>query len=127
MVQNSGINNKTRSLGPKVRICQINVEGISCAKSDYMAKAFEEENIDIALIQETHTANLGNLLARGSIAGYELVAAEFSKAHGIATYVKNNTKDVKVIASETFERTYTSTISVGSLKVTNVYKAPTAN
>lgn len=92
-----------------------------------MAKTFEEEDIDIGLIQETHTDTLESLLARGNIPGYELIAAEFSKVHRIATNVRKNTKDVKVLSSETIDRTCASTISVGNMKVTNVYKAPTAN
>lgn len=78
------------------------------------------------LIQETHTKSLADLHRRGNIVGYELVVAEFSNIHGIATYVKKDLKDVDVIESSSANYTYTSTIKVGSMAVSNVYKAPAA-
>lgn len=84
----------------------------------------ESEKADVVLIQETHAKSLGNLLTRGNIAGYALVAAEFSNVHGIATYIKNDLKDVDVIESSTVDLVQSSTISVASMAITNVYKPP---
>lgn len=74
-------NNRTRDVGPTLRICQINVEGISCAKSDYLSKLCADENIDVALVQETHTGTIEDLKKRGKVEGFELVAAENSNVH----------------------------------------------
>lgn len=117
-------NNCTRDVGPTLRICQINVEGISCAKSDYLSRLCADENIDVALIQETHTATMEDLNKRGKVEGFEMIVAENSNVHGIATYVKRNVVDVDVIESSIKDLIHTSTIQAGFLKITNVYKPP---
>lgn len=115
---------KALNIGAKLRIYQVKVEGISSAKSEFLSKQFVEENIDIGVVQETHSKSLDDLIARGNIMGYDVVVSEFSRSYGIATYVKQNLKGVKVITSNTVNNICTSTIAVGSMKVTNVYKAP---
>lgn len=115
-----------RNVGPSLRICQINVEGMSLAKGEYLSKLSAEENVDVIVIQETHTETTDQMYARGKIAGFELTAAELSRVHGIATYVKQNISDVNVVDSNSSESLYSSTIRTGSLNITNVYKSPSA-
>lgn len=38
----------TRKIGPSVRFCQINVEGISYAKSQYLSKLLKNDDIKVA-------------------------------------------------------------------------------
>lgn len=113
-----------RSLGPTSRICQINVEGMSRSKGEYISKFAAEYNIDIILAQETHTAKAEELRDRGKITGFEMIVAEYSRAHGIATYVKQGMSDVSVLESSTNNNIYGSAIRAGPFSVTNVYKAP---
>lgn len=118
--------NNALNIGPKMRVYQVNVEGISCAKSDFLSKQFKAENIDIGVIQETHTTSLENIMARGKIPGYDLVVSELSRSHGIATYKRTSMKDVSVVNSITADNIYSSTVAIGSMSITNVYKAPPA-
>lgn len=50
-----------RDLGPQFRILQLNIEGISRDKSEYLAKVVQGNNISIILLQETHTADANQL------------------------------------------------------------------
>ena len=45
----------TRDVGPVLKICQLNVEGLSKSKSEYLSRLCIEEEIDVLLLQETHT------------------------------------------------------------------------
>lgn len=126
----TNVNNATQSavrhLGPKLRICQINVEGMSRAKGEYLSKFLAEMNINVLLAQETHTESNEELSSRGRIDGFELIVAEHSRAHGIATYVQQGMDDVNVVESATCNNVYSSVIRVGDFSITNVYKSPQA-
>lgn len=43
----------TRNVGPSIRICQINIKGISGAKYQYLHKVLADKAIDIVVIHET--------------------------------------------------------------------------
>lgn len=127
--QNSVTNRPTvRNIGPTLRICQVNVEGMSRPKGDYLAKvSAEEKKIDILMIQETHIETMDGMEVRGKVDGLDLIVAEGSRVHGIATYVRKNISDIRIIESKSSEGIYSSThIRVGSISVTNVYKSPAA-
>lgn len=68
--------NKEKVFGPQIRICDINVEGISRSKGEYLSKLCIEKEVDVILIQETHSENIMDLNRMGKIPGYRLVAAE---------------------------------------------------
>ena len=68
-------NQSVRTIGPAVRICQINVEHISSSKSDYLSRLMTDENIDVLLLQETRTQSHEALISKGTIHGYKLLAA----------------------------------------------------
>lgn len=122
------VNNQSavRKIGPSLRICQINVEGMSRSKGEYLSKLSADENVDVVMIQETHTETLTQMENRGEIAGFNLVAVELSRVHGIATYVKNSMSNVQVIESNGNGNVYSTTIRSGQLSLTNVYKSPAA-
>lgn len=114
---NSDDNQSTvRYVGPVTSICQLNVEGMSRSKSEFLSKYLAERNICVFLAQETHTSSMEDLNARGEIDGYDLIVAEHS-VHGIATYVKQGIFDVHVIESGTNNNIYTSVIRVGALSI----------
>ena len=107
-----------RNIGPSLRICQINAE--------YISKLSAEENLNVVLVQETHTSSHEDLERRGEITGFDMLVAEYSRAHGIATYVKEGVDQISVLQSSSRENIYSSIIRIGSLTITNVYKVPTA-
>lgn len=82
--------NQTRKLGKQWRLMQLNIEGISGAKCDVLARLLDEQEVDVLVVQETHIISPEDLAKRGKIYGYSVVAAENSAVHGVATFVKNN-------------------------------------
>uniref|UniRef100_A0A336MJJ3 CSON000885 protein n=1 Tax=Culicoides sonorensis TaxID=179676 RepID=A0A336MJJ3_CULSO len=99
-----------RHIGPAIRIVQLNIEGISRAKSDYLSKLLIELEAEVAVIQETHVESLNDLYSRGKVAGYEIIAAENSRVHGIVTYVKNGIQNVDIVESRSNDGLYACTI-----------------
>lgn len=65
------------NLGYIMTICQINVEGLSSNKADYLGKLLAEEKVDILNIEEHHCKDQFHLSRRGKIPGFWLVAATF--------------------------------------------------
>ncbi|KAL4107168.1 hypothetical protein QTP88_017552 [Uroleucon formosanum] len=52
-------------MGPQLRILQLNIEGISRSKGDYLSRLLVENNIRVLVLQETHADNASDLLSRG--------------------------------------------------------------
>lgn len=113
-----------RQIGETSRICQLNVEGVSRSKCEYISKFAVERNLKVLLLQETHSASAEDLDARGKIDCFHLVVAEHSSVHGIATYVKQGIPGVSVVESCTRNNVYRSVVRLGKLSITNVYKSP---
>jgi hypothetical protein len=79
--------------GLNLKICHLNIEGLSASKSDYLSRLIPEHEIDIVAIQKKHkTLNL-NLLNRGKLPGFKLIGDIHSNVHGIATYVMDTLAD----------------------------------
>src|SRR5699024_204694 len=51
-------------------ICQLNIEGISKDKCDFLSKMASRERVDVIVLQETHTSSEMDLFSRGQIPGY---------------------------------------------------------
>lgn len=117
-----------RRIGQTLRVCQLNVEGISKAKCEYLSRLLAEENIDVAMFQETHTVSPEALQSRGSINNFIMAVSVDSSVHGIATYIRSNLTDVSILETTNSDSIYSSSIRVGSLNVINVYvyKAPSS-
>ncbi|KAL4083147.1 hypothetical protein QTP88_028477 [Uroleucon formosanum] len=116
---------QTRKLGPTLRICQINIEGISRSKSDYISRILREQNVDIVAIQETHTQDETQLNTRGKIHGYSIIGATYHRSYGIATYARNNLDEVKLESVTTLHDIHIVKVNVGPTTIINVYKPPT--
>lgn len=131
MNQNIQTNTKStsavRHLSSPTRICQINIEGVSRAKGEYLSKFLAENDIKFLLAQETHTESDEELITRCQISGYELIVAVHSRSHGIASYVKHGVNDVSIVETTAANNVYTSVIRTGNLHITNVYKSPQSN
>lgn len=120
----SSQNQLTRKLGPSVRICQINVENISYAKSQYLSKILKNDNIDLVAIQETHCDSEEQLQKRGKIPGYELLGATFHHTYGVATYVKQDIENASLISTSSENDIHNVVTKIGGITVTNTYKPP---
>lgn len=75
-----------RNLGPTSRICQINIEGVSRDKGEYLSKFLADKNVAVLLIQETHTESDAELNNRFIITGYDLIVAQHSRAHALTEW-----------------------------------------
>lgn len=124
-MQNKGSfrNHNVRPLGPSVRICQLNIEGMSRAKGECLSRLLRGGQVDIALIQGTHIAD-EQLKTRGKVPGYSIIGATFHHTYSIATYAKSSLKDVQLITTSTRNNTYIVAISYAQLKIANIYKPP---
>jgi Reverse transcriptase (RNA-dependent DNA polymerase)/Endonuclease/Exonuclease/phosphatase family len=114
----------TRHIGPSVRICQLNIEGISRAKCDHLQRVLIDNNVDVVLLQETHCQDDASISARGKIAGYTLIGAVHHHAYGIATYVKSTIDNATLIETKDNDNVYLVTIQVADVKIVNIYKPP---
>lgn len=114
-----------RRLGQTLKLCQLNIEGISRSKSDHLSRVLCENNVDLVLIQETHTINEEELQKRGKIHGYSMIGATYDSVYGVATYARNNLEHVHHITSSTEDNIHVVVVSVQDITITNVYKPPT--
>lgn len=90
MIKNKNIRHRFKSIGSSILVCQLNIEGISRAKSDYLSRL---------LTEETHTPTNEALSTRGYIHGFQILEAINHTKHGIATYIKSEIQDADVIHS----------------------------
>lgn len=116
--------NHFRPLGPSVRVCVINVEGISRAKSDYLSQLANEMKVDLVMIQETHTGSMEALGSRGRIPGYVLIGAELHEKYGTAVYRKSTSQGARLLESCSVDNISLTAVKVNDLTLVNVYKPP---
>lgn len=117
-------NQPTRTLGPTLRILQINIESISRAKSEYLSKLLLDERIDVVTLQETHCESEIQLHSRGKIPGYNLLAATYHRTYGTATYARNSLTNIRAISTSDENEIFTITVEINNNKICNVYKPP---
>ena len=75
-------------MGPSLRILQLNVEGLTFPKCEILTKILKDDNIDIAILQETHSED-DKEAATKKIAGYNLMASVKAAKHGLTTYIRH--------------------------------------
>lgn len=63
------------TIGPSVKVCLFNTEGISRAKCEILTKLLINNDVDVVMVQETHTDSNSDLYRREKISGYKLVTA----------------------------------------------------
>lgn len=110
-----------QEIGGMIRIYQLNIEGISQRKCEFLTKQISDENIDIIALQETH---LHEDSKRAYIGGFTLVAAKFHKQLGLATYVRNDLLPATQVLQT--DEPFHTTIKVNDQTIVNVYKPPSA-
>jgi len=78
-----------RTLSPVVRegvtLLQLNVEGLTKAKTDVLVHLAHTHKVAVILLQETHVKESSHL----KIPSYTLAALTKSDVHGTATFVNN--------------------------------------
>src|SRR3978361_2313363 len=114
----------TKNIGNSLIVLQLNVEGISKDKSDYLAKLCFEKKVDVVILQETHTSDDGKLLSRGNINGYILAKSLNSAVYGCATYIREGITDFKEICCSVIFDIFVIVIEVLGMKICNIYKPP---
>ncbi|KAJ2950833.1 hypothetical protein O0L34_g9105 [Tuta absoluta] len=122
----SSQSSKTKDIGPSVRVLQLNIEGISRTKSECLSRLLHDQEIDIVLLQETHTADITHLTRRGNIPGFELITATYHAKYGTAIFARSPIcHEIKVqpvsICTDNIEIT---TITLGEITISNIYKPP---
>jgi exonuclease III len=85
------------SLETNLTIRHINVEGFSSSKSDYLARLMLEKKVGVTAVQETHTASAESLKRRGNLTGFTLVGAIYCSVHGIATYIRSDLSNWRIV------------------------------
>lgn len=111
-------------LGPNLNICQLNIEGISKDKCQYLSRLAEEFKVDVILLQETHTATEEQLRERGDIIGYILIDSLNSPVYGSATYVKQGISDYETIHKQDEDNIFVIVTKISNIHIINVYKPP---
>lgn len=113
-----------RQIGNAVRILQLNVEGLSKSKSDQLSRILVENNIDVAVIQETHVPTEEGIRSRGTLSGYCLIGATYHRTYGTATYIRSSITNANLIKESSTDNIFIVTINIAGLFIVNVYKPP---
>lgn len=116
----------TKNLGEMIRICQINAEGLIRAKSEYISKLLLDQNIDMAIIQETHIENADQQRQRGKILGFDLLGATYHRSYGNATYVRKDIENAILLNSSINSNVHQVITKIADITVANIYKPPQA-
>jgi len=115
---------QTRDVGPQLHILQLNIEGISRNKAEYLSRLLLDNKIKVLLLQETHAEKEEDLLNRGSIAGFRLAHATYHNKYGTAIYIRNDTSDWEHICTTITNNISLTHIRIGEINIINVYKPP---
>ncbi|UYV65983.1 hypothetical protein LAZ67_3006060, partial [Cordylochernes scorpioides] len=108
-----------KPLGRFLRICQINVEGLTTAKAEILERMGRDENIDIFALQETHISE--DHISRLKIPNYDLIAYENHPRYGLAILTK---KDISNNSFPSIKSSHSISITHDSLTIHNIYKPP---
>ena len=100
----STISNKSAKT---LRIIQINVEGLSHEKCQYLARLLRENDIDVAVLQETHVKEASSP-HRYTIHGYDMTDAMYHPKYGTATYVREDLNARSVVLDSHQSNSYVS-------------------
>lgn len=80
----------TRDVGLQLHVLQLNIEGISRNKSEYLSTIARNNDISVILLQKTHAHDKEQFMNRGTVQGYTLVAASYHKKYGTAAYIRQD-------------------------------------
>jgi len=106
----------------RLRVLQLNVEGLSAAKRSVISRIAQEHSVDVLCLQETRVSATNNIAERYKIDGYGLIITTPSAVFGRVN-VRSDIADVSTISSSDFY----DAVQVGGFKIVNVYKPPSAH
>lgn len=113
-----------RCIGDTLTICQVNVEGLSSDKIEFLSKLAAEEATDVLMIQETRKSDEHRLLQTGNIKNFKMIDSISHPKYGIATYAKTSINDVSVLCKINMDNIAVLAIKFGQTTTVNVYKPP---
>ena len=92
-------------------------------KCQYLARLLRENDIDVAVLQETHVKEASSP-QRYTIHGYDMTDATYHPKYGTATYVREDLNARSVVVDSHQSNSYVSVIEVSGITVVNIYKPP---
>lgn len=113
-----------RPIGDILRICQVNVEGLSPDKVEFLSKLSSQKQTDVLIIQETHKSDDDSLMRTGMIRNFKLVDSINHKKYGIATYAKTSIRDLTVTTKIDIDNIAVLVVKINGVSVMNIYKPP---
>jgi len=114
-------------IGDQLVVYCHNIEGISKAKCQLSAKLAYDHGVHVICLQETHTKSEEDILSRGIIEGFNLIAALHSPVHGIAIYLLNTIEEYDIIFNDIIEGVFLCAVNINGITVTNIYKPPSVS
>ena len=117
--------NLTISYG--LKICCINVEGISKSKSEFLSKFAFDQDVKLLMLQKTHTKTDFDLEKRGLIENFDLISSVNSPVHGIAVYLRSDVADYEILLYNTINVVYIIAVKINMMTYINIYKPPSVN
>ncbi len=111
------------NIGNQINVLQLNIEGISAAKRDIVAKLAVTHKCDIILLQETHTTSDNQL----AIAGYDTVSHQHHRQYGLATYARSDIHVDVLPTTGTSDQTQYQALLVEGVTIYNIYKPPSTS
>lgn len=118
------LNQQTQDVSPPLHILQLNIEGISRNRAEYLSRLLHDNKIEVLLLQETHAEKEEDLLNRGNIAGFRLTNATYHNKYGTTTYVKEDISDWKHISTSVTNNISLIHLRIGEINIINDYKPP---
>lgn len=87
-----------RNIGLNVRICQLNIEGISQSKCQYLGKISKEDAVDILLILEAHMENDEQAWSGAKIPANDIIGIIFHGRYGSLVYARKDIETIYLIS-----------------------------
>ena len=114
---------KAIHLGQEIKILSLNIEGLSMAKCEYLARLAADHNIEIIALHETHLRE-SSPPSRYSVNGYTVISRENHEQYGIIVYSRNpaSVEILKPLISR--GNIHRSLIRTGNTIIANIYKPP---
>lgn len=106
-------------------VLQINVEGLTKAKCEYLQKLAEEYGASILSLQETHVAP-NTILSKFTISGFNLACQHQHNKYGLSIYIKSNISQFCAAPPIIIGDTVTIAVKINGFNIYNTYKPPNA-
>lgn len=113
----------SKCIGPCARVLQLNIEGISKDKCEYLSKLSKEYKIDLIALQETHLI-YDQIDSRARIPGYKMIGMLGSEIYGSIMYIRQDISDYSVASCYRQSNIEIISVNLMGTTVSAVYKPP---